>query len=112
MPEGASDSQRPSSVATKLTLSDTALRTKRLMVSIEVSSIILQTSFRPLPLADQAGGHVQITSEHGVARSLCQSQLADLLRLQTRYGCQTHVVEFAHCHLVHQNGGVEAFGRF
>ena len=47
-----------------------------------------------------------------IGKALEMSQVADLLGLQTRYGRQTHRVEFAHRHLVHQSGGMEAFGRF
>src|SRR5712691_8754238 len=80
--------------------------------SEELQRSSLRVFFATLPLADKTGGHIQIAGEDGLARSLSESQLADLLGLQTRDRREAHRVEFAHCQLVHQARGVEGLRPF
>lgn len=63
-----------------------------------------------LPLADQAGGDVEIAGEDSLADPFAQPQFADLFGFERCNRGQTHLVEPPHRPLIHHASGVEFLG--
>jgi hypothetical protein len=70
-----------------------------------------RSALRLLPLADQAGGHVEIACENCPAGARPQTKGTDFFRLQSVHGRrQAESVEFAQGALVYYARGVESLG--
>ena len=63
-----------------------------------------------LPLTDQACCHVEIAGEDRLAGALAKTKRADFFGRQRLHRREAQVIEFAHSALVHDAGGLKAFG--
>src|ERR1022692_2792435 len=64
--------------------------------------------FPSLPLADQAGRHVEITGEDSLTGPFPYAERTDFPGLQRQHGRKAKLIEFAHGALVHDAGSVNS----